>query len=96
MASYRIDFKLSVKRDLKAIPRREVLIILDAISNLTGNPFPPQSKTLTGMEGWRLWFCSCRVIYTLSSCEITLFIVKALHRKKSTDNFLQNEPNFTS
>lgn len=82
MASYRIDFKPSFKRDMKAIPRREALTILDAISNLSDNPFPPQSMTLTGMEGWRLRLSSCRVIYTVSSSDITLFVVKIAHRKK--------------
>ena len=81
MASYSLDFKPSVKRDLKAIPRREVLTILDAISNLSDNPFPPQSKMLTGREGWRLRVGSYRVIYTVSSSDITLFVVKVGHRK---------------
>ena len=81
MASYRIDFKPSVKRDLKAIPRREALTILDAIRNLSDNPFPPKSKRLTGREGWRLRVGSYRVIYTVSAGEITLFVVKVGHRK---------------
>ena len=94
MASYRIDFKPSVKRDLKSIPRREALTILDAISNLSDNPIAPQSMTLNGCEGWRLRLCSCRVISAASSREITLFIEKALYRKTSANDFLQNEANF--
>ena len=82
MASFKIEFKPSVKRDLKAIPRHDALAILDAINNLSDNPFPPQSKTLTGGEGWRLRLCSYRVIYTVSSRDITLFVVKIAHRKK--------------
>jgi mRNA interferase RelE/StbE len=63
------------------MPRREVLTILDAISNLNDNPFPPQSMTLNGREGWRLRVGSYRVIYTVSSSNITLFVVKVAHRK---------------
>jgi len=82
MVSYKIDFKPSVKRDLRSIPRRDALTILDAISSLRDNPFPPQSKRLAGREGWRLRVGSYRVIYTVSSGEITLFVVKVAHRKK--------------
>jgi mRNA interferase RelE/StbE len=81
MASYRIDFKPSVKRDLKSIPRREALAILDTIRNLSDNPFPSQSKRLTGREGWRLRVGSYRVIYTVSSSDITVFGVRPPHRK---------------
>ena len=82
MASYRIDFKPSVKRDLKSIPLREALTILDAISNLSDNPFPLQSKRLTGREGWLLRLGSSSVIYTLGAGEITLFAVNVAHRKE--------------
>ena len=82
MASFKIEFKPSVKRDLKAIPRHDALTILDAISNLSDNPFPSQSKRLTGREGWRLRVGRYRVIYTVSAGEITLFVVKIAHRKK--------------
>ena len=63
------------------MPRREVLTILDAISNISDNPFPPQSKRLTGREGWRLRVGNYRVISVASSREIPLFAVKVAHRK---------------
>jgi mRNA interferase RelE/StbE len=85
-----------LKRGLKAIPRRDALTILDAIGNLRDNPFPPQTMTLTGREGWRLRVGSYRAIYTVSSREITLFVVKVAHRKKSINNFLQNEANIAA
>jgi len=66
---------------MKEIPLREALTILDAISNLSDNPFPPQSKRLTGCEGWRLRVGNYRVIYTVSSSDITVFVVKVAHRK---------------
>ncbi|NCG09569.1 MAG: type II toxin-antitoxin system RelE/ParE family toxin [Alphaproteobacteria bacterium] len=52
------------------------------IGNPSDNPFPPQSKMLIGREGWRLRLCNYRVIYTVSSGDIILFIVKVAHRKK--------------
>jgi mRNA interferase RelE/StbE len=87
MASYRIDFKPSVKRDLKSIPRREALTILDAISNLSDNPFPPQSKRLTGREGWRLRVGNYRVTYTVSGGDTTLFVVKVAQLKNIYRSF---------
>ena len=92
MASYKIDFKPSVKRDMKSIPRREALIRLDAISNLSDNLFPLQSKTLTGGDGWRLRSCNYRVIYTVRSRDTELFVVKAPRiAKKSTDVFYKTK-----
>jgi len=77
--------------------RHEVLTILDAISNLSVNPFPPQSITLTGGEGWRLRVGGYRVIYTVSAGEITLFCFEGRASKKiSKDNFLQNEANIAT
>ena len=70
-----------MKRDLKSIPLREALAFLDAISNLSENPFPPQSMTLNGREGWRLRVGGYRVTYTVSAGEIPLFAVKVAHRK---------------
>lgn len=75
------------------ILRREALTILDAISNLSDKPFSPQSKTLIGRGGWRLRVVSYRVICTLSSRDITLFVVKVARRKNINKGFLQNEAN---
>jgi mRNA-degrading endonuclease RelE of RelBE toxin-antitoxin system len=56
---------------------------LDAISNLSDNLFPLQSKTLTGGVDWRLRVVSYRVVYTVSAGDITLFVVKIAHCKKN-------------
>jgi mRNA-degrading endonuclease RelE of RelBE toxin-antitoxin system len=94
--SYRIDSKPWFKRDLKAIPRREALTIFEAISSLSHNNFLLQSMTLNGGEVWRLRVGRCRVIWTVSPGEITLFVEKAGHHKKSTNDFLQNEANISA
>ena len=39
---------------------------------------------------------SYRVIHTVSSVDITHIVVKVAHRKKFTDNFLQNEANIAA
>ena len=36
------------------------------------------------------------MLYTVSAGDITLFVVKIAHRKKSTNNFLQNEVNIAA
>jgi mRNA-degrading endonuclease RelE of RelBE toxin-antitoxin system len=73
---------------------REVMTIFDAISNLSDNPLPPQSKRLTGREGWRLRVVSYRAIKTVRSREITLFAVKVAHRNNINKSFFTKRSQF--
>lgn len=50
MASYEIQFRKSVGRDLDPIPKRDVRRILDALAALADNPRPPQARKLTASE----------------------------------------------
>ena len=58
-----------------------------AISNLSYNPFPPQSKTLISRGGWRLSVVMYRVIYTVSGGDTTLFVVKVAQLKNIYRSF---------
>lgn len=78
---YSIRFKSSVKKDLRSIPKQDVLRILNALEHLTEDPRPINSKPLTGRDAWRIRVGQYRAIYTINEQEIVIEIIKIAHRK---------------
>ena len=81
MASYEIQFRKSVSRDLDPLPRRDVQRIVAAIAALADNPRPPQARKLTGSEKHRLRCGVYRVLYEIRDEVLLVCIVKVGHRK---------------
>ena len=79
MASYKIVFKSSVKKDVRDIPRLDVTRILNAIDNLATDPRPQNAKSLTGRDAHRLRVGKYRVIYAIDSEEVVILIIKIGH-----------------
>ena len=80
MASYKIAFKPSVKKDLRGIPRHDVKRILKSIEGLSENPLPQNARSLTGRDAYRLRVGRYRVIYAIDSEEVVILIIKIGHR----------------
>jgi mRNA interferase RelE/StbE len=81
MAGYKIYFKVSVEKDLRQIPLREIKKILQRIDSLTTNPRPPGSEKLTGQERYRVRQGRYRILYSIQDNELTIWVVKISHRK---------------
>ena len=81
MGSFNLRFKASVKKDLKVIPRKDVLRILEVVDDLANNPYPLNSKQLAGRNAWRVRIGVYRVIYTIDNQEVVIEIIKVGHRK---------------
>jgi mRNA interferase RelE/StbE len=82
MGSFRIDSKGSLEHDLRKIDKRFIPKILDAIESLSEDPFPVQSRKLTGSESsYRLRVGDYRVIYRVDIENKTVTIYHARHRK---------------
>ena len=80
MASYRIAFKPSVKKDLRGIPSHDIERILNSIEGLSENPLPQNARSLTGRDAFRLRVGRYRVIYTTNSEEVVILNIKISHR----------------
>jgi mRNA interferase RelE/StbE len=80
MASYKIVFKPSVKKDLRGIPRHDVERILNSIEGLSENPLPQNARSLTGRDAFRHRVGRYRVIYAIDSEEFVILIIKIGHR----------------
>jgi mRNA interferase RelE/StbE len=64
MASYSIDFKPSVERDLRPLPRSVVVRVMKYIEALRHDPVPRQSAKLAGAEQlYRMRVGDYRIVY---------------------------------
>jgi len=81
MASYRIEFKSPVKKDLKAIPRQDAERILRASDDLKTDLHPYNLGKLTSRNAWRFRVGRYRIIYTINDEGITILIINVGHRK---------------
>jgi len=82
MAQYKVFFKKSVEKDLKSIPKKELLKILNKIESLQDNPRPIGCEKLTGQERYRLRQGKYRIVYSIQDNELTIWVVKVGHRKE--------------
>jgi mRNA interferase RelE/StbE len=80
MASYKIAFKPSVKKDLRGITRHDVERILKSIEGLSEHPMPQNARSLTGQDAFRLRVGRYRVIYAIDNEEVVILIIKIGHR----------------
>ena len=81
MESYKITFKKSVSKDLRKIPKKDVLRILEAIKALAEDPRPSQSKKLSGQEKYRLRQGNYRVLYSIEDDKLIIQVVKIGNRR---------------
>ena len=81
MASYEVQFRKSVNKDLDPIPKRDVQRIVAAIATLADNPRPPQARKLTGSERYRIRCGVYRVLYEIQDDVLVVCVVKVAHRK---------------
>ena len=81
MGKYSIEVKQSAAKELSKIPKKELTRILDRISSLSDDPRPEGSIKLTNKEEYRLRIGKYRVLYSVEDNILTVYIVKAGHRK---------------
>jgi mRNA interferase RelE/StbE len=82
MASYRIEWKKSAIRELRSLPRELVSRIVNAVGELSSNPFPDGVKKLRGAEQtFRIRIGSYRVVYTVTKATTMIEVIRVGHRK---------------
>ncbi len=82
MDSYRIEWKSSAEKELKAIDRQHIPRILEAVESLAINPFPSQSRKLRDVEkSYRIRVGDYRIVYQVDEKEGMVTIYHIRHRK---------------
>ena len=63
MVKYKIEVKKSAKKELRKLPKNDLLKILKKIESLAKNPRPAGSIKLTNQERYRIKIGDYRVLY---------------------------------
>ncbi|MBK1645889.1 type II toxin-antitoxin system mRNA interferase toxin, RelE/StbE family [Thiocapsa imhoffii] len=81
MASYRIEWKQSARKELKRVERDALGRILAAVESLAANPRPPGCRKLVGTSGaYRIREGNYRVLYTIEEDRLIVEIIRVGHR----------------
>ena len=83
MASYKIEWKHSAKKEFKKLDKQIVLRILQAVENLADNPYSSGSKKLIGSDSiYRIRVGDYRIVYNIKSSVLIIEIIKVGHRRE--------------
>ena len=79
---YQIEYKKSVAKDLRAIPKLQLKKIVKRIQSLASDPRGANSLKLRGEdELYRIRQGAYRIIYSINDQIVTVMILKVGHRK---------------
>ena len=82
MASFEIQWRSSIKKDLRNLPKHEVARILVAVEELAEEPFPHGSQKLTNSErSFRIRVGDYRVVYEVFAAAKIVEIQRVRHRR---------------
>lgn len=76
--THRVEFTSAAARQVKKLPRSVRTRLLDAIEDLSENPWPPGAKKLTGEQyAWRIRVGDHSVLYEVLDAELVVLVVGA-------------------
>jgi mRNA interferase RelE/StbE len=81
MARYRLVIRKSVTKDIRGIPKKDVLRIVAAIEALADDPRPPGTKKLCGQERYRLRQGNYRILYEIEDDRLIVCVVRVGDRR---------------
>lgn len=79
---YKVEINKRVrKKDLPAIPAKDVRKIIVRIQQLAENPFPVDAVRLKGRDEWRVRQGDYRILYIVELEIVTVIAIKVGHRR---------------
>jgi mRNA interferase RelE/StbE len=86
MDSYRVEWKRSAVKELKALSKEMAGRILRAVEELPVNPYPVGARKLVGSERtYRIREGDYCVIYTVAASTLIIEVIRVGHRKEVYD-----------
>lgn len=80
MVNYRVTFKKSVSKDLKSVPKSDVIKIISKIDSLAEDPRRAGAIKLSDNELYRIRQGLYRIIYEIKDRELIVLVIKIGHR----------------
>ena len=81
-ASYSLRMKRSADKELRALPKTDLLKVVGQTQLLSDNPRPPGSQRLSGQPQYRIRQGDYRILYTVDDADRVIEIVKIGHRRE--------------
>jgi len=82
MASYKIVWKLSAKKELRKLSKTMIPRILKTVENLSIQPHPHGCKKLKGAQFiYRIRTGNYRIVYSVENTILLIEIIRVKHRK---------------
>jgi mRNA interferase RelE/StbE len=82
MDLYRIEWKPSAVQELKNLPRQIVGRIVNAVEQLSTEPYPTGVRKLVGSEhSYRIRVGDYRIIYSVMASALIIEIIRVGHRR---------------
>ena len=82
MEPFEIQWRNSIKKDLRSLPRQEVARVVSAVGELADKPLPHRSQKLSGSERtYRIRVGDYRVIYEVFPESRIIEVQRVRHRK---------------
>lgn len=80
--AFRIYFRKSAEKQMLSLPKNIGFRIIEMIESLRKNPYPINSKRMTGHSNiYRLRMADYRIIYRIEKYQLIIEIIKIGHRQ---------------
>ena len=84
MASYKIEWRQSARRELRSLNKSLIQKILQLVEKLAENPFPAGCRKLVGWQNtYRVRVGVYRVLYSVQARRLFVEIVRVSHRREA-------------
>ena len=82
MASYSIEVSATAERQLRKLPRAEMIRVIRAVQSLADEPRPRGCRKLQGYDdAYRIRVGNYRVLYSVDGKKIIVTVLKIAHRR---------------
>ncbi|MBI4676374.1 MAG: type II toxin-antitoxin system RelE/ParE family toxin [Elusimicrobia bacterium] len=82
MGSYRVSVRASAERELRAVPKTHLRLLMEKVKRLAEDPRPHQCEKLSGEDRYRIRQGDWRVVYSVDDTLKQVVVVKVGHRRE--------------
>lgn len=79
MTHWSVFLTSAAAKEIRRLSSADQRRIAGAIELLTQHPFPPKARKIIGRQAWRVRVGDYRIIYTVSSSDVTITVIRIGH-----------------